>query len=147
MSELASRLRQRLLEATRRLQAQIERLVRERGPLIRGSFGTRARRCGAAQCRCVRGQLHESKYLAATDQGKLRQVHVPVHEEGEVAAGVARYRQFGKWRAELVALSHKQLELVDKLGRSLLKPYPLKRPLPPAGRRGRRRSGGGHEER
>jgi hypothetical protein len=82
--------------------------------------------------------------LTATDGGKVRQVHVPVHEEAEVAASVERYRRFAQMRAQLVELSQVQLELVDKLGRSLLKPYPPSRPFPPARRRGRPPSGDDH---
>lgn len=147
MGALTSRLRRRLLDATRRIQAEIERLVRERGPLMRGTFGIRARRCGGANCRCTRGELHESKYVAASDGGRLRQVHVPVHEEAEVEAATTRYRGFGQVRGRLKELHQHQLDLVDKLGLSLLKPYPPGRPLPPPRRRGRRPGGGGHGRR
>jgi hypothetical protein len=41
-------------------------------------------------------------------------------------------------RKRLVELKALQLELVDELGRSLLKPYPPDDPLPPPARRGRK---------
>jgi hypothetical protein len=133
-----SRLRQSLLEAQRQYKGQLELLLEERGPLIRGSFGTRARICGNPTCRCTRGELHGSKYLTATDHGKVRQVHVPAGDEVKVAAGVERYRRFRESKARLGALHERQLELVDALGRSLLLAYPPNNPLPPAARRGRR---------
>jgi len=134
--------RRRLLEAFRRFHAQVEEILRERGPLIRGSFGTRARLCGNPTCRCTRGELHESKYLSASDGGKARQVHVPVQDEVEVAAGVERYRRFRQMRAQLAELAQEQLELAEQLGLTLLKPYPPDNPLPPPRRRGRPPRGG-----
>ncbi len=139
MAAESSRLRQRLAGVARRVQAQVEDLLGERGPLVRGSFGTRARRCGVVGCHCARGgPLHESKYLSATDGGRVRQVHVPRDEEAWVAAGVARYRRFRAGRAQLAALVREQAEAAEALGRSLGAPYPPERPLPPAQRRGRR---------
>src|SRR5436309_14779818 len=104
MSEPSSRLRKRLLTTHEDYQGVLKELVGARGPLIRGSFGTRARVCGDGSCRCARGELHESKYLTATDQGKVRQVHVPASEEAAVAAGVARYRRFWRMRDEMAKL-------------------------------------------
>jgi hypothetical protein len=137
MADRSSRLRQRIRQTQQQYLALLDGLVDERGPLIRGSFGTRARVCGVPTCRCTRGELHESKYLSATDGGRVRQVHVPVSEEVEVAEGVARYRRFWRVRARMAELGQMQLDLVDDLGRSLLKPYPESRPLPAAKRRGR----------
>jgi hypothetical protein len=137
MSRDLSRLRQRLLQTGEEWQRQLELLISERSPLIRGSFGTRRRVCGTPSCKCARGELHESKYLTASDEGKTRQVHVPADDEVMVAAGVDCYRRFHERRARLVALSQEQLELVDELGRSLLQPYPPDNPLPPPKRRGR----------
>lgn len=138
MAEKSSRLRQRITQIEEQHQQQIEFICKERGPLIRGSFGKRSRVCGYPSCRCARGERHVSCYLTATDKGKVRQVHVPIGDEAKVGAGTARYRRFMRGRARLSELSEKQLELVDELGRSLLAPYPPDRPLPPASRFGRR---------
>jgi hypothetical protein len=147
MAERSSRLRQRLRQSQQRYEALLSGLVDERGPLIRGSFGVRARVCGAANCKCTRGERHQSKYLSATDGDRLRQVHVPVADEDEVAEGVERYRRFFEARARMAELGQLQLELVDELGNSLLKPYPPGRPLPPATRRGRPPSARGDRSR
>ena len=132
-----SRLRQQLLGIAREFGRQLELLLGERGPLIRGSYGSRARVCGNPRCRCARGELHESKYLTASAGGKVRQVHVPAGDAGAVAEGVARYRRFRQVQARLQELTKVQMELADQLGRSLLGAYPPDRPLPPATRRGR----------
>lgn len=138
MGERTSRLRQRLHHAAEEHQDQIKRFLGEDGPLIRGSFGTRSRVCGNPGCHCAQGERHTSKYLTATDGGKVRQVHVPAGDEHRVATGVSRYRRFRRMRRRLVELEALQLELVDELGRSLLAPYPPEDPLPPASRRGRK---------
>lgn len=137
MADRSSRLRQKIRQTQQRYLALLDGLVDERGPLIRGSFGTRARLCGVATCRCTQGYRHESKYLSASEGGRVRQVHVPVHEEAEVLAGVARYRRFWRDRARMAKLGELQLELVDDLGRSLLGAYPMANPLPAPKRRGR----------
>lgn len=141
MSGDKSRLRQRLRQVGEELQQQLALLLAEPDGLIRGSFGTRARKCGKPSCRCANGELHESKYLSASQDGKVRQVHVPASEEVKVSGGVARYRRYQKRRKEVAALAKRQLELVDQLGRSLIEPYPPDAPLPPPKRRGRRRGG------
>jgi hypothetical protein len=138
MAEKTSRLRQRLRQLEEQRQQELDCVCDERGPLIRGSFGKRRRVCGHPSCRCARGERHVSSYLTATDEGKVRQVHVPIGDEEKVEAGSARYRRFLRARARLAELASKQLELVDELGRSLLAPYPPDRPLPPASRFGRR---------
>jgi hypothetical protein len=138
VGERTSRLRQRLLEAAEQHREQVERLLREDGALIRGSFGTRARLCGNPNCHCARGQRHTSKYLTATDGDRQRQVHVPTGDERRVADGVSRYRRFRESKKRLAEIGALVLELVEDLGRSLLAPYPPNDPLPPARRRGRK---------
>lgn len=140
--ERTSRLRQRLSQASERHQEQVAQLLEEKGPLIRGSFGTRSRVCGNPGCHCARGEKHSSKYLTATDGGKVRQVHVPAGAEDQVAAGVARYRRFRRMRKRLVEIGALAVDLVDELGLSLLASYPPEAPLPPPSRRGRKAKDG-----
>jgi hypothetical protein len=138
MRSKTSRVRQRLAEAAQRHLEQVEALLANKGPLIRGSFGLRRRVCGKPGCHCARGELHESNYLSASQGGKVRQVHVPESDVLEVSQGVARYRLFRLREAKLVELSALQLRLVSQLGEAELAPYPPEDPLPPRARRGRR---------
>ena len=130
MGERISRLRQRLRETSESQAHQLDLLLEDKGPLIRGSLGKRRRVCGNPTCHCATGEKHESTYLSASDGGQTRQVHVPVEHQDRVVAGVARYRRFRLAKAKLAELAQLQLELVDELGRSLLDPYPPEHPLP-----------------
>lgn len=138
MKKESSRLRQQIVQVRDEQRRQLDLLLNERGPLIRGTLGTRSRVCGKPSCKCARGERHESRYLSASDGGSVRQVHVPVRDEATVAAGVERYKRFREGRVRLRELVERQLELVDDLGRSLLAPYPPDHPLPPPRRRGGR---------
>lgn len=141
----SSRLRRQLLDLHEELRRDLDPILEERGPLIRGFLGSRARVCGKPSCRCAQGELHASKYLSASDDGQIRQVHVPASDEMRVAEGVKRYRRFRQARAQLAqklsAVRSRLLELVDALGHSLLEPYPPDNPLPPPKRRGGVRKG------
>jgi len=148
MPEKASRLRQRLVQVVEAQRARLEAILSARGPLIRGSFGTRARVCGKPGCRCLKGERHVSKYLSATDAGRVRQVHVPQSDEEHVRESVERYRGFMSARADLAEQAERLLRFVDELGRALLEPYPRDKPLPPASKMGRRpKKGAGRGQR
>ena len=138
MPEKVSRLRQRLVQLAEAQRAKLEAIISARGPLIRGAFGTRARVCGKPGCRCLRGEKHVSKYLSATDGGRVRQVHVPQSDEQHVRESVERYRSFMSARADLAEQAERLLAFVDEMGRALLEPYPRDKPLPPASKVGRR---------
>jgi hypothetical protein len=147
VSKEASRLRQRLRALEEERIRQLDLALEESPGLIRGSLGTRARVCGHPGCRCTEGQLHQSKYLSAPVEGQTRLVHVPASDEVEVAAGVQRYQRFHGVRTQISRLHTQQLQLLDELGRALLRPYPPDDPLPPAQKRGRKPKGGGATER
>src|ERR1039457_3513442 len=44
---------------------------------LRGTLSERSGTCGKANCRCARGELHESLYLVQSQDGKPRQICVP----------------------------------------------------------------------
>lgn len=134
----ASRLRQRLLALEEEHARRLHLVLREQGPFIRGSVGTRARVCGHDGCRCAQGQLHESKYLSATVGGATRQVHLPAADEIEVSQAVERHQHWRKLRAQLTSLNAQQMTVLTELGEVLQKPYPPDNPIPPAAKRGRK---------
>jgi hypothetical protein len=137
VAEDESRLRQGILTVEGERDRQLEFVLAERGPLIRGSLLKRRRVCGHSGCRCLaKGQLHVSAYLSVTVAGKTHPIHVPAADERQVKAASGRYRRFRRARKLLVRLTAKQLELVDRLGNAMLEAYPPGQPIAPAGRRG-----------
>ncbi len=148
MAEDKSRLRQDVLALEGERDRQLELVLGERGPLIRGSLVKRKRVCGHPGCRCVaQGQRHVSHYLSLTVAGKTRPIHVSAANERQVKAGSGRYKRFRRARKLLVQLSAKQLKLVDRLGNALLEAYPPGQSIEPAGRRGPKPKKGRNEAR
>ncbi len=62
--------------AERRARSQLAQLVNQRG-VIRGTLLVRRRKCGKANCRCARGEGHESLFLVISQNGRTRQLFVP----------------------------------------------------------------------
>lgn len=148
MPEDKSRLKQDILGLEGERDRQLELVLAERGPLIRGSLVKRKRVCGHSGCRCAtEGQLHVSPYLSVTVAGKTRPFHVPTPDEPHVKAASGRYKRFRRARKLLVQLTAKQLKLVDRLGNALLEAYPPGQRIGPAGRRGPKRKKGRNEAR
>jgi hypothetical protein len=138
-----SRLRQGIRLTEEERGRQLEFVLSERGPLIRGTVVVRKRLCGHPGCRCAtEGRLHVSPYLSVTLEGKTRTVHLPAADQQHVREASDRYRRFRKARTRLVELTAQQLRLVDRLGNLLLEAYPAGEKIVPAGRRGRSRKRG-----
>jgi len=138
MPDDLSRLRQRLHQRYKQLGELLHSLLAMRTGIIRGTLGVRARVCGHANCKCTRGELHQSKYLSVTVGGRVRQVHIPASDELKVAEGVQRYQTWRRTRGAITELNTELLRLADALGVALLADYPPEAPIPPARKRGRK---------
>lgn len=137
-----SRLRQSLRQNQELGARQVEVLLGERGPIIRGSYLRQSGRCGKPSCRCARGETHERAVLYRSAGGVHTGVYVPQQERALVGERNARYQSFRKARAALAKLGKQTLELASQLEDALVEPYP-----PPervarktaSGRKGRRK--------
>ena len=76
----------------RQLRSAINKLLSQQG-VIHGTLIARKRVCGKANCRCAKGQLHESLYLVVTEAGKSRQMYVPRQWETAVRQWIEQYTQ------------------------------------------------------
>lgn len=121
--EKSSRARRRLLETARTLLARAEKLIAERGPLLRGAFQLRGTRCGKATCKCARGELHPTAVLVVSEDGKRRSFYVRPAERAEVQRRVERYQSFRAARAEVNRLTVEVLGAADELLSALLEPH------------------------
>ena len=84
----------------RQLRSAINRLLSQQG-VIHGTLITRQRVCGKTNCRCAKGQLHESLYLVVTEAGKGRQMYVPRQLEMPVRQWIEQYDQARRLMDEL----------------------------------------------
>lgn len=87
----------------RKLRSELNRLLSQEG-LIHGTLITRRRVCGKPNCRCARGELHESLYLVVTEGGKGRQMYVPRDLEGLVRQWIQHYADARRLMDELSRL-------------------------------------------
>jgi hypothetical protein len=86
-----------------RVKANINWLKRKRsallkklaacGPFVDGSVVKVRRRCGNKNCRCARGEKHESLYLMYKVKGVTSGVYIPVDLEEEVKEWSREYKR------------------------------------------------------
>jgi hypothetical protein len=77
---------------------------------LRGNLSERSGKCGKANCRCTRGELHKSLYLVQSQNGKLRQICVPKVWQERVRQAVQDYHQMQKLIEEVSELEWKRLQ-------------------------------------
>ncbi len=92
--------RSKMTPQERQLRSQLAQLVSQRG-LMRGSLLVRRRVCGKEGCKCTRGQLHESLYLALSEGGRTRQLYVPRAFEARVRQWVENHRRARRLMEEI----------------------------------------------
>lgn len=78
--------------AERRARSRLTQLISQRG-VLRGSLLVRGRVCGKPNCKCARGQKHESLYLVISEGGRTRQLYVPKDWESRVRRWVEDHRR------------------------------------------------------
>lgn len=61
--------------------------------LLHGTLLRRKRVCGKSNCRCTRGEKHESLYVVVTENGKPRQLYVPKDWEQTVEGWIEAYQK------------------------------------------------------
>jgi hypothetical protein len=76
----------------RRLRSELNKLLSRQG-LLHGTLLRRKRVCGKPNCKCTRGELHESLYLVVTEGGESRQLYVPQPWGQTVQHWIDQYRQ------------------------------------------------------
>ena len=104
------------LSALLRKRTSLLRHLATVGPLIDGSLVTIARACGNPNCKCTRGEKHQSLYLtykghrkAPGEAAKTKTLYVPVALEGEVRKWS---RECTKVRELIRQLSEIQREII-----------------------------------
>jgi hypothetical protein len=114
MNQQLSSLRSQLLEAQHQLPQLLEECL-GREPLLPGSLYTLRRKCGKPNCRCSRGELHESTVLSYRGQGRPRNMSPPLGQLESLQTMTHDYRRCRQARAKIVRWQRQLLTLVDAL--------------------------------
>jgi hypothetical protein len=114
MSQEISSLRSELLKAQQQLSQLLEACL-AREPLLPGSLYTLRRKCGKPNCRCNRGELHESTVLSYRGQGRPRNISPPPGQLESLRTMTHDYRRCRQARAKVVRWQRQLLKLVDAL--------------------------------
>ena len=77
---------------------------------LRGTLSERAGKCGKPNCRCSRGELHKSLYLAQSHEGEFRQICVPRAWHQRVRQAVNDYHLMQKLIEEISELEWKRVK-------------------------------------
>lgn len=93
----------------RRKANRIRQEMRELGQMFMGSINIRRIKCGKANCKCTRGQLHECWYITYKERGKTKTISIPKDSRGEALMLRRNYRKMKKLIKELSIVN---LELI-----------------------------------
>lgn len=118
-----SKLRQQLWRSHAAAGRLLRRLARSQS-MVQGSFYLLKRRCGNPNCRCARGQLHETWVITRSQGGKGRTFMVPVEDRGRLRQLTQEYRQHIRARAVLSKRQTQILALIDQLAKVRLEVWP-----------------------
>ena len=108
-------------------RSQLAQLITTQ-PFLRGSLIDRARSCGKSTCRCQKGQLHHSLYLAVNHRGQQAQLYIPRALHETVRQWLDNGRRIHQ---QLAALHQQQLEQLLQHKQQLLT-RPARHPSKPA---------------
>lgn len=114
MTERLSSLRSQLRQAQQQLATLLEDCF-GRGSLLPGSLYTLRRKCGKPNCRCTRGQLHESTVLSYRGQGRPRNISPSPEQVDTLRQMTEDYRRVRQARAKVVHWQRRLLKLLDEL--------------------------------
>jgi hypothetical protein len=111
----------------RHARSQLAQLITQQ-PFLRGSVVERARRCGKPTCRCRRGQLHRSLYLAVRQSERRALLYIPRPLEETVRQWLDNGRRL---RQQLETLNQLQLEQLLQRKQQLSKQHAQPKPQRP----------------
>ena len=93
----------------RELRSRLAQLINSLG-LVRGTLTVREKSCGKPTCHCARGEKHRAPYLTASEEGKLRQLFIPLEMEEKARGWVENYQRIKQLLEELSQLHWDKLK-------------------------------------
>ena len=86
------------------------RTLLQQGPILRGNLTVLRNTCGRPNCRCARGERHQSLYVSQSYRGRRRARCVPRSLHCSVRQWVNRYQQIQQLLEQLSEMAWTQLE-------------------------------------
>ena len=85
--------------------------LRTLGPMIGATLCVRKNKCGNPNCKCARGEKHESWCLTFKDKGRTKTVHVPREMLPEVQEWVKEHKRA---KALLAKISYQSMRILKE---------------------------------
>lgn len=114
-----------------RLTAKEKRRVRalisiiEEGNFIRGNLVNMRRVCGNPNCKCARGEKHESLYIHAFKGGKQKMIYIPKNLESTIKYWVERHHKIVELIEDISEIN--KIKLLTKKAKKITKKKPPKK--------------------
>lgn len=105
--------RNALSQKERSSRSKAVKLIHD-SPFVVGSLVKMANTCGKPNCKCTRGEKHESWCLAVRYQGKRKMVHIPHAWETDVFEWVKTYQELWKQMETISQASLERITLSKK---------------------------------
>ena len=121
-----SKSRQQLLSYSKAISRLLEGVLSSRA-ILKGTVYKQRKKCGNANCKCARGELHTANILSFSEEGSTRLIPLTKYslfEFSKIKNQVERYRQFRRERAEIVRYFKLIQEELNKLEKSLTMTIP-----------------------
>jgi hypothetical protein len=118
-----SKLRQQLRRSHDAAGRTLQHLLRDQ-PMTPGPFYLQKRRCGKANCRCARGQLHTAWVITRSQNGATRTFMVRAQERARLRQLTWEYRRYHRARALLAKRQGQLLALADQLAQGRMVSWP-----------------------
>jgi len=83
--------------------------------VVKGSVYELKRKCGKQGCRCIRGDLHRSMVVSASEKGRTKLRVIPRGLLVQVRVRVKRYQELRKARSRMVEVHRQMLQVMDEM--------------------------------
>ncbi|MFQ5351905.1 MAG: DUF6788 family protein [Candidatus Binatia bacterium] len=118
-----SKKRKRILERMAKLEASMSQFLEVREPMVHGWVRRNRRKCGHPNCRCARGELHETLTFGTREGGREFHRGIPTEKVAALQACTKRWRRYRRGRAALVKEFDRLLNEIDSLEKLLCQPW------------------------
>ena len=109
-----SPLRQELSQLLKELE-DLTALFKRKSPLWKGTVYTLRRKCGRPNCRCAKGELHETTVLSDRSGRQSRTIPLKGNDVNRFRSITQRYRRVRTARARVATISKRILAIIDQL--------------------------------